>query len=292
MVSIVIKECSSEHLQQCTNIAFLWNNQPESNSAYCPKSKESIYADFSFIIDSPESMLIGFFDNDSLSGVLGCFMNPENNWVDCAGPFFLNDWNQEVAYAMFTYAKSKLAKAARFNFFFDTRNENLHLLMETLSAVRNDNEYILLLQKSDYKPQQVKHNIVPYSGDYENDIIKLKNDTWADSYITDNDLISSIDSDRDIFCALDENGAFVGFGILKRYDNSSCATAESFVVSENARGNGYGWALLNKVVDHAFSRYDASTVNLVVDRLNTNARDLYFSCGFKLDVENSAYCIK
>jgi len=287
----MVRECNSSHLQQCTAIAYARNNKPESNSAYCPKSRKSISADFAFIIDNPDSILFGFFESDVVVGVLGCFVNPDNNWVDCSGPFFKNEWNQEDARAMIDYAKSKLSKAVRFNFYFDTRNINLHQLMEALSAERNDNEYILLLKKIDYKPQRVKHNIIPYNSGFENDVIKLKNDTWSDSYITDSDLINSINKDRDIFCALDENSAFVGYGILKRYEDSSRIAAEAFAVAEYERGKGYGWALLNTVVDCALNKYNANIVDLVVDRLNTYARDLYYSCGFKLDVENAAYCI-
>ena len=288
----MIIELSSDHLQKCVEIAFLRNNQPESNSAYCPKSKKSIYDDFSFIMDSSDSILLGFFDNDVVIGVLGCFVNLDNNWVDFSGPFFKNEWNQEDAKAMVAYAKSKLSKAVRFNFYFDTRNVNFHYLMESLSAERNDNEYILLLNKIDYKPQQVEHNIIAYNSDFADNVIKLKNDTWSDSYITDNDLLNSINKDRDIFCALDENGVFVGYGILKRYKDSNCITAEAFAVAEYARGKGYGWALLNTVVDCAFKKYNANIVDLVVDRLNTHASDLYYSCGFKLDIENASYCVK
>jgi len=193
---------------------------------------------------------------------------------------------------MISYAKSKLPKAERFNFCFDTRNLNLHQLMESLSAERNDNEYILLLNKTNYKPRQIEQNIIAYNSNFENDVIKLKNNTWADSYITDKDLINSINKDRDVFCALDENGKFVGYGILKRYDDDNRMTAEVFAVAEHARGKGYGWALLNTVVDCAFNKYNANIVDLVVDRLNTHARDLYYSCGFNLNIENAAYCIK
>ena len=62
-------------------------------------------------------------------------------------------------------------------------------------------------------------------------------------------------------------------------------------VAEFARGKGYGWALLNSVADCAFNKYNADTVDLIVDKLNTHARELYYSCGFKLTVENAAYCL-
>jgi len=269
------------------------NSQPENNSAYCPKAKSSIHSDFEFIMDHPGSLMIGHFSGDTLTGIFGCFMNSDNNWCDCIGPFFEGEWSQDDAKEMFAFAKSKLAKAVRFNFYFDTKNTNLHRLMASLSAERNDNKYILLLKKVDYKPQLLKQNIIAYTIGFANDIVQLKNDTWADAYLTDNDLLNSIGKDREVFCALDENDSLVGYGVLKRYDGDTRhATAEVFAVAESVRGKGYGWALLNTVVDCALNKYNADTVDLVVDRLNTHARDLYCSCGFKLTVENAAYCIK
>jgi len=286
----MIKECTLNHLQQCVDIAFLRNSQPENNSAYCPKSKESIYADFDFMMSTPDSLVVGYFVGDVLTGILGCFTNPDNNWVDCIGPFFKDEWNQDHAKAMFVFAESKLTKAAQFNFYFDARNKNLHQFMAVISANRRDNEYVLKLDKSDYKPQQLKQNIVMYSQKFEKDVIKLHDNTHVGLYVTGKDIINSVSKDRDVFCALDENDVFVGYGVLKRYDNTSHMTAEIFAVAENAQGKGYGWALLNTVVGRALNKHNANTIDLIVDKLNTHASNLYYSCGFKLVVENSSYC--
>lgn len=288
----MIRALSSDYLQQCVDIAFLRNNQPENNSAYCPKSKENIRGDFEFIMGNHGSLMIGYFSHDDLAGILGCFVNPESNWVDCVGPYFSSEWSEDAAKEMFAFAESKLANAARFNFYFDVRNKNLHRLMELLSAERNDNEYHLLLKKANYKPQQLKRSVVPYSDKFENDVIQILHDTFPDAYVSGRELIDSIGKDREVFCALDENSAFVGYGVLKRYDDASRITAEIFAVSEGSRSKGYGWALLNAVVDCALNKFNADTVDLVVDRLNTHASDLYYSCGFKLAVENASYCIK
>ena len=289
----MIKQCNPGHLQQCVDIAFLRNNQPENNSTYCPKSKEGIHSDFEFVMNSPGSLIVGHFDDGALTGIMGCFVNPESNWVDCGGPFFAGEWDGEIANDMYTFAKSALTNAVRFNFNFDTRNKNLHQMMESLSATRGDNEYTLLLQKPDYKPQHNLRTVIPYSSKFENDVIQILHDTFPDAYISGRELIDSIGKEREVYCALDENGAFVGYGVLKRYKNEpSHIAAEIFAVKESERGKGYGWALLNTVVCCALNKYGAQTVGLIVDKLNTNARDLYYSCGFKLKVENSSYSIK
>ena len=288
----MIKICGTEHLSQCAEIAFKRNSLPGTSCAFCSSSKESICKDFEFMINNAKCLVLGYFAGDSLLSVFGFFMNPENNWVDCVGPFFKDEWNPHAAKDMFLFAQSTLTDAARFNFFFDARNVNCHQLMEELAAERGDNEYILLLDKADYKPQEVKNCVVRYTDEYENDLIQLHDMTFPDVYVTGTDIISSIGSTREAFCALDDNGDFAGYGILKLADDSKQFTAEIFAVKDEMRRKGYGWALLNAVIDSAFNKHNADIVSLVVEKLNTHARDLYFSCGFKLSVENEMFYLR
>jgi len=287
----MVKICDMDHLPQCVEIAFERNNQPESNCAFCPKSKESIRGDFAFIIDDADCLMIGYFIDDALTGMLGCFLNPDNNWVDCVGPFFKNDWNDDYAQKMFLFAKASLGKAVRFNSYFHAKNENCHRFMGELSAEQKDNEYILLLDKADYAPQQIKHRVVPYKSDYEHELVMLHDTTFPDVYVAGKDIIATMNKTREVFCALDENGALAGYGVLKYTDDSRHVTAEIFAVKKEKRGNGYGWALLNVVVDSAFHRHNGEVIDLVVDKLNAHARDLYYACGFRLAVENEAFCL-
>jgi ribosomal protein S18 acetylase RimI-like enzyme len=129
-----------------------------------------------------------------------------------------------------------------------------------------------------------------YEDKFRDEFIGMFSNIFPDSYIPAESVIESIGKERDVFCVLDESGAFVGYGVLKRYADSSHATAEIFGVDEKKRGRGYGWAVLNAVLDCALNKYNADTVDLVVDKLNVHARELYYSCGFKLTVENAAYC--
>jgi len=289
----MIQKLNSGHLEKCVGIAFLRNNLPESNSAYCPKSRDSIQGEFDFLLGSVDHLAVGHFENGTINGICGFFFNPENNWADCVGMFFAEKWDESTALEMFAFAKEKLAVAVRFNFYFDARNKNLHDLMEKLGAVREDNEYVLLLEKADYVPRKLAHNIVPYHDGFENEIAHILAKTFPNSYVSAKELIKSVGKGREIFCALDEKGVFVGYGVLSLHESHpNQATAEIFAVYEEHRGKGYGWALLNAVVDCAISNHGAQKVNLVVDRLNKHAAELYYSCGFKLSVENSSYFVK
>lgn len=286
----MVKICGMEYLPQCVDIAFERNHLPQSNCAYCPNSKEGIHADLEFIIHSVDCRMVGYFIDDTLTGILGCFMNPDNHWVDCVGPFFKNEWNPDHAKDLFSFAKATLSRAVRFNFYFNAKNDNCHQFMEVLSAERLDNEYILLLDKADYKPQQIKHRVVPYAKEYEAELIRLHDNTFPDVYVSGKDIVTN--KTREVFCVLDEYGVLAGYGVLKYAGDSRQVTAEIFAVKQEERGKGYGWALLNTVVDAAFRRHNADVIDLVVDKLNTNARELYYACGFKLAVENEAYCLR
>ena len=287
----MVKMCVNEHLTQCVEIAFAQNNLPETNCAFCPSSRESICRDFEFIINNPDCLMVGYFVDDQLVAIWGCFLNLDNKWVDCVGPFFKKGWNHDYANSLFSFSKATLCNAVRFNFYFNAKNKNYHTFAKKLSADRQDNEYILLLRKADYTPQEINHLVVAYSSEYEAALVALHDSTFPNVYVTGEDIVSTICRTRDVFCVLDESGAFTGYGVLKCDDDKAHFTAEIFAVKKEARGKGYGWALLNMVVGSAFNKHNCEVVDLVVDKLNANARDLYYSCGFRLSVENKAFSL-
>jgi len=288
----MIKKLSDFYIDKCVDIAYLLNNQPASNCAYCPKEKEHIKNDFAAIFNDENNLMLGYFDKGVLICIFGFFVDPHTNWVDCVGPFFIRNWDIAIAMEMFDHAKIKYPHAARYNFYFDTSNEHLHQLAQSLSATRGDNEYLLMLDKDDYKPQPIKHTVVKYNEKYRDDFICTYTKTFPNPYISAINVLEAISKDRNVFCILDADSAFVGFGVLKHYPGQPHATAEIFGVDEKERGKGYGWAVLNTALDYAIYTLHVETVDLIVDKLNINAAKLYYSCGFELKTENAAYFIK
>ena len=288
----MIKRCNPDHLFQCVEIAYLRNSIPENNCAFCPASKELIMKDLEFLLNDPNSLLVGYFDHDLLIGFCGCFVNPQNNWGDFVGPFFKGEWDHSIAVALLPSVKDALPNVKRFNFYFNTKNQDYHNLMCDVYAVRQDNEYIHKMDRKDYIHRSIKASVVSYNPEYSNSLIHLHEKAFPDVYITGQDIIDSVGKTREVFCVLDENGDFAGYGILKLAKNNEHLTAEVFAVDEKHRGKGYGWALLNTVVNSAFNKHNRKAVYLVVDKLNTHAMNLYYSCGFKLVTENAAYCLR
>ena len=76
------------------------------------------------------------------------------------------------------------------------------------------------------------------------------------------------------------------------YERNNQQESNCAFCPKEKRGEGYGWALLNAVIDSTFNQHGGKTIDLVVDRMNRNARKMYYSCGFRLTVENEAFCVR
>lgn len=57
--------------------------------------------------------------------------------------------------------------------------------------------------------------MVSYDPKYADFLIRLHDKTCPDIYVTGKEIIATVGKTREFFCALDENGEFVGYGVLK-----------------------------------------------------------------------------
>ncbi|MDL2294246.1 GNAT family N-acetyltransferase [Ruminococcaceae bacterium OttesenSCG-928-D13] len=278
-------------MESFVSLACEKNSIPEQNCAYCSKQRDAIEKDFSLMRESPAHLLVGYWKKGTLACIMGFFFNSENGWVDCIGPFFREDWDIPDAKALFTYGKEHLKSATQYNFFFDCRNTGCARLMRELQASAQDNEYILRLCRDKYKAPRLAETVIPYSPVYRDEIIALHREAFGEIYLDAEALIASHDKGRKLFCARTERG-FAGYGALQYDENGDNLTAEVFAVKRELRGRGYGWALLNTVIQYAFAHFPGNQIHLVVDKLNERAQKLYCSCGFELVTENCAYRLK
>jgi len=290
MIKTQIKFLDTKFLDQCIELAHSRNSVPETNCAYCCIDRQSIAADLEGMFADEHSIMLGAFDDEDLVGIMGFFVHSpcgDGGVADCCGPFFAGNWNADLARDLFDNARRALSGVARINFYFNAKNADYHALMADLSAVHYDNEYTLTLRKDDFVQQDFAPFVVPFDPAHKPAFVALLDKTFPDSYVGGEELIANIGKTRKIFCALDDDGGLVGYGVLK-IDQGN-AWAEIFAVDEKHRGKGYGGALLNRVIAAAFDNHDVWSIDLVVDKMNTRAADLYYSFGFKMAVENSAY---
>ena len=286
----MIRECTIEELQHIADFVHTKNSDPEQSSAYCSRTYDAIYNDFSNLILSDEHMVIGSFENGQCTGVVALYVDVERNCADCIGPFADGDFHR-VGKAILDYFQSVNHKGLSLNFFFDRRNTNCLSLMEMIKAEDNGNESILILKREDYCPYEGEVATEPLVSSFEQQLMDLHDSIFPDNYLSGTELLASSGKNRKIY-TISGSGELFGYSVLRTPTSGTRATAEVIAVHEKHRKLGYGKALLDAVVSSAFSSGEFESLDLVVENVNHHARQLYHSVGFKLLTENCSFMLK
>ncbi|WP_066718361.1 hypothetical protein [Clostridium sp. Marseille-P299] len=137
---MLIRTCTMADLNEIVSLAYEKNQFPETNSAYCGNTYDSILEDFSYILNSDEHKIVGAYKFNQLYGCCAFFMNQAQNTVDCVGPFVNEENYILVSKTMLYFAKSLFSKDTHYNFCFDKRNADSLKLMGEINAKDNGNE--------------------------------------------------------------------------------------------------------------------------------------------------------
>lgn len=287
----MIKKCSVNDIKQIVDMVYRKNNEPEHNSAFCYRQYDAIQRDFMNCLTSDNNVVVGYYKDDALIGVISFYVDEEKRTADCGGPFVEGDFCK-IAKETLDYAKTLYKKQLCFNFFFDKRNIECMSLMNLICAENKGNESVLALNRNDYIKQEFAAPVEKLLPEYTAQLIELHDSIFPGVYVSGKDIIQFIGINREVFCIID-NGCLIGYSVLKTPPYGGItATAEMIAVDEKYRGKGYGRTLLNAVVKEAFSHSGIDIVDLVVENANQNAIELYSSFGFKLQVENCSYQLK
>jgi RimJ/RimL family protein N-acetyltransferase len=76
------------------------------------------------------------------------------------------------------------------------------------------------------------------------------------------------DGTRDAFAALDGDGRFVGLALAFGIDRDESEAELGYIVAPEARGRGFGTAILRALTDWAFAEAGALRIRLIVDTTN------------------------
>lgn len=287
----MIKKCSVDDIKQIVDMVYRKNNEPEHNSAFCFRQHDSIQQDFMSSLASDNDAVIGYYEGNTLIGVISFYVDEEKQTADCGGPFVEGDFCR-IAKEMFDYAKKLYKKQLCFNFFFDKKNIECMSFMNLIGAENQGNESVFTLNRSDYKKQEFGVSVEKLSPEYATQLIELHDSIFPGMYVSGKDIVQSNGVNRKVFCIIN-NGCLIGYSVFKTPPyGGTTATAEIIAVDEKYRGKGYGRILLNAIVKEGFSHSGIDRVDLVVEDANQNAIELYSSFGFKLQVENCFYQVK
>lgn len=284
--NICILDCTEEHLDELIEFAFKLNNNIESSSNFCAKSKSYIKKDFLNGISN--NSIFAFYKDNEIIGILNYYMDELRNNADCTLLIDSQkcDYNL-VANLLFKKIKSLNDTNTKYTFFFPKENIECANFLESINANREVNEYGLRLDKGYANIDKVNLDIGKLPTDYYEELKELHNEVFPDVYISGTDIIENIGKKHFVY-SLIEDKTLIAYSVLRPNGDMS-ATAEIIAVRESFRGKGYGKAIISYLINMAFNSFKVSQVDLIVDGDNETAIKLYLDLGFVIENENRCY---
>jgi len=139
--------------------------------------------------------------------------------------------------------------------------------------------------QKDYKSIAEINNIIQLNERYYESFVEIHNKFHPDAYWTGERLLKALDK-FDIFIALDGERV-VGSIVTSNFTNEIYLME----VAEDKQNLGYGTALVNKAIRHAFNN-GADELMVMVEKNNLVAIHLYEKLGFKKTDTCLTYSIK
>lgn len=297
---MIYKIIQSKDLESITELVYIKNNIEEHNIPYCCKNRENIYKDYEEMLNGESNLIVTAWDENKLCGVLGIYCIEEINRVDCVGPFV--DYNNvnsqdneknifiDVAKEMVAFARNEYPT---YNFSFNINSKNIDCieLMKVLGSESQNTELELCLKRKNFISKYEKSSAFPFSLEYEEQLRSLHKQTAPDFYLTSNQLIKTIGTEREVYLLIEEN-QLVAYGVLQFSTNTDKEVCIEIIgVDKNHRRKGYGRMIQNHLLCKAFERKSIEEVKLIVDDINTMALNLYESFGFKCILKSRSFSL-
>lgn len=275
-----------KNLDALTSLAQRLNAVRQSGSSFCCAQAEAIRRDF----EENMACSYGCWVCGTPVGLISCYPDPGKDNADCA---LLID-AARVPYAaaaegLLTAAREKLGTNVRCTFFFPKENRDCAAFLEHIGAVRQVNEYCLLLHKSDWKKRAfhtVPQLLRPEDAD---DFAALHDSIFPDVYCSGQDILADLGKTRFVYTIRAED-RLAAYGVLNTAGGKR-ATAEIIGVRACFRRRGFGRAILNHLAESAFTQFKADQLDLIVDGDNEEAIALYLAAGFVIEQENNCYIL-
>jgi ribosomal protein S18 acetylase RimI-like enzyme len=286
----MIKECNINHSSDIVALAYKLNNIPESNSAFCFKDYEAIKDDFTYMLNSKENLVIGYFDNDILIGVTGFVIDEINRTADWVGPFIQQGEYIDIAKKMLDYAMIKLPNTKEFNFFFNCKNVLNKKFLEGVNAQYITNEFNLTIERSSYNLNCENHtwDEMYISGINNKNFMKEK---FNEVILNTNESSFSGPPGKKVFYLTMEDD-LIGYGTYSMWNNSGRASIHMIHVMPELLGINYEEYLLKELIHHIYQDSNIHTIGIVLEKKDEFLIDICIKLGFEITAENYSYILK
>ena len=230
-----------------------------------------------------DHLLLCDYQRYKIRGLLACFKHPHQDFIDCAGPFYKDI---SIGKALIEEVLNLTSRKQHLIFFFDHRNQELIKLIESLGGYVQGDESQLILERHHEKNLTIHPSIRVYHDSLAEWIKETHEKLFPEGYIPIDDIIFHRDSSRKVTIIYDDEIP-VGYLILKSYpDFLQRMTIEMIGVIEDHRHQGYGKALLSHAIRESFLDPRVTSIDLIVENVNTHALNLYTHLGFHVSRKN------
>lgn len=281
-----IRPFAAGELAELSLLAQRLNARRETGSTFCCARAEDIRRDFA------ETMAYSAacWEDGRPRGLLSCLPGPARKNADCS---LLLDAQgaayQSMAQALTAAVRERLGPDTACTFFFPAENGACRRFLEGAGAQRQVNEYILRLERGAWTPpRRLAAEPRPLQAGEREAFAALHDGIFPDAYASGRDILA--DGRRAVYTVPGETGP-AAYGVLKT-PGGRLAVVEMVGVRAEARRRGFGRAVLNHLIQEAFSRAGTEVVELVVDADNENALRLYRDTGFRVWQENNCFILR
>lgn len=279
----MIKKISQPLIRKAVRFATKMNQQEETKSSFLSSKKSLIKKDFLELSQHDQHLLLCEYHRFKVQGLVACFKHPHQDYMDCAGPFYKD---VSIGKKLIEEVLHITSNQNHLLFFFDHRHQELIALIQSLGGHVQGDESQLILNRGSEKNLTVYPSIAPYTQPFASWLKETHESIFQESYIPIDDVIQHHDNTRNVYIAF-ENQSPVGYLILKSYpDFLQRKTIEMIGVMEEHRHLGYGRALLSYAIRESFADPRVTSIDLIVENINTHALSLYTHLGFHVSRKN------
>lgn len=275
----MIKKVTEQGINQAVRYALKMNQVEEMKSSFLSSKRSLVKKDFVDLFSHNEHLILGDYQRFSMRGLIVCYKHPHQDFMDCAGPFY-DDLT--VGQALIEEVLNQTSFSQNVIFFFDHRHQELIKLIKSFGGYLQGDESQLILKRGQEKNISHSKAIQVYDASHLSWLKMTHDQLFPDSYIPMDDVLSMKDSSRQTYLIF-ENHHPVGYLILKSYpDFLQRKTIEMIGVIEEYRHKGYGRALLSYAIRECFLDPRVTSIDLIVENVNTHALNLYTNLGFQV----------
>ncbi|MDF2673139.1 MAG: hypothetical protein K0R09_1404 [Clostridiales bacterium] len=282
----MLKECNCKNdIDEIVSLVYELNNKPESSCGSCPKEIQKIKNKLLNLIKSTDNLVLLYYQDNNLVGVVGFDIDVDEKCGDCVGPFIKENY-MDIAKQFIQYA-CKTLNGFRIYFYFDSRNQEQLCLMKMVNGIDICSDKRMVLRSTN-NTDLTNTKIAFLTDRYKQEFCHMHDRLFSDVYWDSKKILKEFNN-WTIYIETHED-ELVGFLVVHKSDTKSYIQAVG--VSENHRRKGYGKRLLNQAISDGFLNKNITSIELDVESDNITAERLYLEKGFQVQYESKLFEIK